>query len=446
MQQRQQHEEYQYGSRIDSITIEPAFSRWRKALSSVVGADFEADRAAMGLPGDVPIVMSGHQAVVFHPGIVAKIAALMHSAKQTGAHPVWIVPDQDAVDPMRIRMPVGAGLDMTAETLQIAPSPMESVAGVSLDAIGEFDADVPEELSELVDYLYGYAGEESLAAQFGYGVVGLACGWLGVQMPTIVFASQLRKTQAFSAMVESMREDPRACVDAYNAAVAAFADGGVRRLDVDDEKLELPLWRVRPGKARERVFAHQLDEVPKDELIARGLMMTAVVRSTLCELFIHGTGGWGYDRITEHWMRAWRGVELSPMAHVTATQKLDFQVDGQRVIEPQRAKWEAHAARHNPALVGDQSTQDAKDRLLGQIKEYQDAGENPIGAYRAMHALLDEYRETNAQALKGLVDRAEEASAHRRAFELADDRTWAFVCFDADSGLRLMEGVRTQMG
>ncbi len=433
-------------STVDSVVVEPAFDAWKQALESPKHTEHAAgDRALLGIATDRPVVMSGHQPAVFYPGIVAKLAALMHSAEQTGACPVWIVPDQDVVDPFVLRIPLGCGEDLQVNDVRIAGEVPALIPACSLGPTTDFVRDIPVQLEGLVERLHAYSFEETLARQCGHAIVELACAWLGVDMPTVVFASDLAATASFGALADAMHADPLACVQAYNRAAAMFPEAGVRALVIDGDRVELPLWRVQAGRVRQRVFADELGEIPCEERMPRGLLMTAVARSALCELFIHGTGGWAYDQVTEEWMRFWRDTELPPMAHVTATQRLDLG-GNEAMLDPARASWEAHHARHTPAMVGDADAAAAKAKIVEQIKDHQRAGTDPFPAYAALHALLQRYRAANSEALRALEQQAAQAKVHRRAFELANDRTWAFVLFDEKCGQALMDRVRAAMG
>ena len=141
--------------------------------------------------------------------------------------------------------------------------------------------------------------------------------------PVQVFASTLHKSDLFGELVESMVREPRTMGEAYNQACEAFPDAGTRPLAIRERAIELPLWRIRPGEARMPVYSTQLDEIPRDQLAPRALLMTAIVRLAGCDLFIHGTGGAAYDRITERWIQTWLAQDLAPIGVASATRTLD---------------------------------------------------------------------------------------------------------------------------
>jgi hypothetical protein len=62
-------------------------------------------REQLGLATDRPIIMSGHQAELWHPGIAAKAFAMSHAAIINAGQPVWLNVDQDANEPTQIAYP-----------------------------------------------------------------------------------------------------------------------------------------------------------------------------------------------------------------------------------------------------------------------------------------------------------------------------------------------------
>src|SRR5579864_8908961 len=93
------------------ITVRPEASTWGGLLRSRAPVDGRAQRfpEELGLPGDRPVIMSGHQAQVWHPGILAKLMAARSAAKLSAAAVAWLVVDQDDHEPWEIRYPVRRG-------------------------------------------------------------------------------------------------------------------------------------------------------------------------------------------------------------------------------------------------------------------------------------------------------------------------------------------------
>lgn len=420
-----------------TITLRPDPAGWRRALGASPAR--APDRHALGLPADRPVVMSGHQPTLWHAGILAKLLAVCELARAADAHAAWIVPDMDEADPTTTRLPDGRGDRLRERAVRVldADPPVPGVPAGALPPSGPAPAD--PDLPGLADALAAFRDEPSMAMQAGRAVVRLACERFGLPEPTVLSASDLCRTCAWTGLLGAIAADPRACVEAYNAAVRANPDAEVRALAVEKSRVELPLWRVRPGlppQPRLPVFSDHLDAVPPDELRPRALAMTAVVRAALADLFVHGLGGERYDRVTEAWLAGWTGApawELCPTGVATADARPDLGVDPDALPDAARARWLAHHARHSPGVLGDEDAARAKARLLARIGTLKAEGRDPAPAFAELQALLRAVRERHADRLAALdadADRAARLSALRL---LAADRTWPWPTLPADT-------------
>lgn len=426
------------------VRIEPAWSEWDAAMADKRSS---LARGELGLDTDRPIVMSGHQPVVFHPGILAKLIALDEASKRTNAQAVWIVPDQDSVDPGRIRVPVGFGESLGAEVVELFPAdiPMAGISACSLPA-HQIAEPIHKSLREVAQWLDQFAGVDSLAEQFAYGTIEYACELLGIEMPRLLFASELFASKQIESVIETMRMDPLRCASMYNDAVAKHPDAGVRRLTIESDRVELPLWGCKNNQPRVAIDSINIDSFAPDELMPRGLLMSALARAHLADLFIHGTGGWIYDRISDDWFKDWLGIQLSPMAMVTATQRMDLGLSAGELIDTARAKWRAHHARHTPGMTGDNEAQQRKDTLVSRIQGFKRGDAHRQVLYQQLQSLLDGYRHQHRARLGELISRADRAEALSKQYELARDRTWAFVLFGQESLNMLDRATRTMLG
>ncbi|MHA7814325.1 MAG: hypothetical protein ACX94C_13160 [Phycisphaerales bacterium] len=411
------------------IDLEPGVGSWKAALQSHTP---HAARAQLGIPNDRPIVMSGHQPIVFHNGILAKLIAQHEIARSTGAGRVWIVPDQDVVDLETIRVPIGSGSDLKATTLRILEpgSIPPGVPAASLPAMDPIDPD-DDRLSDLVEYLRGYTYEPTLARQFASAAIQLASDRLGIDPPQIIYASDLFTSEAiWDRVCNTMRLDPQGTVRTYNQATAKHPGAKIRPLEIRGDDYERPVWKLRDGYARTPVNDSSFDQ---SSTAPRALLMSGICRAFLSELFIHGSGGWVYDQVTEAWFRDWLQIELNPMARASASVYLPLGIDDQDAISLKEAHWRFHHARHHPAIVGDHDTQRTRDELVTCINAARAANENPDPIYQQLVRVLEDHRVRNADALRSLEAQIEHARSHARQIELATDRTWPFPLFDDDT-------------
>ncbi|MBO6738652.1 MAG: hypothetical protein JJ916_02215 [Phycisphaerales bacterium] len=416
-------------NRSIEIDLEPSVESWKAALRTHTP---HPARAQLGIPDDRPIVMSGHQPIVFHNGILAKLIAQHEMAQSTGAGRVWIVPDQDIVDLETIRVPVGSGNDLRTRTVQILEpgSIPPGVPAASLPAMNPIESD-DDRLSDLVEYLRGYTYESTLARQFASATIQLASERLEIDPPQIIYASDLFTSEAiWDHVCNEMRLDPRDAIHAYNSAAEKYPEARIRQLEINDDDSERPLWRLRDGYARTPVSDSTFDQF---STAPRALLMSGICRAFLSELFIHGSGGWSYDQVTEAWFREWVQIELNPMARASASVYLPLGIDDQDAISLKDAHWRYHHARHHPALVGDDDTQRTRDELVTRIDDARAAGEDPDPVYQQLVRVLEDHRVRNADALKSLKSQIEQARGHARQIEIANDRTWAFPLFDDDA-------------
>jgi hypothetical protein len=416
------------------ITLLPGANSWPTKLTAPTDDRHIRARAQLGIPTDQPIVASGHQPILFHPGIVAKLIAMNQWSRATGAVSVWVVPDQDVVDPALVRLPDDSGEVLTDEQIRIGGEANTTSPAAALPPVA-VDPDLPESLEPIGSWLMGYQHEASRAKQFTHATLGMLCEQLGLDEPVMVFASDLLAIDVGRSLVERMVEDPIDSIHAYNSSVAEFSHAGVRPLKITPTHVELPLWRVEGGE-RLPVFVEigKASAFDHSNLLPCGLLMTAIMRLAICDLFIHGTGGYEYDQITEHWMRAWGGHSIAPIVGVSATMTLGLG-GAESAMSPDRAVWLAHHARHNPAMLGDQEAARKKTELVLAIAESKANKSHQATAqlFTNLHQLLDQTRSAHADRIRQFEADSSQAQrmrlAHELANELSNDRTWAFPLY-----------------
>jgi hypothetical protein len=444
--------------RLRSISIEPAPHEWASLVARSWHAahpDRARFRAELGLPRDRPVIMSGHQAEFWHPGILAKYLAASAAARSLDAAAAWIVVDQDTNSPAEIRYVWREkGGPIVARTWHAFPDaarladasvPLCHIAAQQPAPPPGTGSEAAPALARIAGALGAHAGAPSVAHQVTRALE--TCMSDVTPIVPAVFASRLSSTSLFTDLVERMRREPLACVRAYNAAVQAHPAAGMKPL-AEGEDPELPLWSL-PGslldpKPRRRATVRTLREAPATALAPRALFMTALLRLAGCELFIHGLGGGVYDPITEQWIRGWLGRELAPAAVVTATLTLPLEVD---VLPPEAidwAVWRAHHPRHDPVLLGDRAAAAKKAELLVRIRAAKKAGEDPSPAFRELHALLAELRTDHAPVLDRLSSEAVRAGARRPEAAVLHDRTWPFPLYPLEDLAALRDAIEAR--
>lgn len=452
---------------IDEIVVDGAVCGWEPGGAWSLAPGARGFREELGLPVDRPVVMTGHQPVFWHAGILAKYLAVEAVAAKTGAAAAWCVPDQDVVDAGAVAWPAavedgeraGPGRWERVEGRVLSWGGGEPSAGVSVGLLGagEVVEDVdgmPAGLAGVVGALRGVDGESSAArrvwaahARVMGERLGMGCG------EPVAFATGVARTGLFARLVERMREDPMGCAGAYNAAVAAEPGVGMRALAVGDGRVELPLWRAGAGGRRAAVYAADLEDgLEAGDVLPRASLFTGLMRLAGCDLFVHGTGGIGYDRVTERWFADWLGEagdvpgRLCSAGVVTATVLLDLGVPDVTRADLARAVWRARAGRHRPGLIGDEAGQREKDELVRRIDGAAYGSDERAGLFAELRGMLDRVRGERAgeiAALDGEVERVRAGLADRA---IARDRTWPWVLHDDQTLGALRAGIVEKVG
>lgn len=409
-------------------------------------------RRDLGLPVDRAVMLSGHQAGLWHAGILAKADALAAGAAKLGAARAWLVVDQDHNEFATLRVPVRpAGGALAEAGWTIAPRAVAERVGADVPTalVPAFAPEpVPEAvardaagpgtragLERVTAALRRHAGAASAAAQLAGAALELA----GYAEMTRVYATKLAASAGFQFLLARLRADPAGAAGAYNAAVAAHPEAGLAPLSVTPGgPIEVPLWIIRPGSGRRaRCFAADLETVRAGELAPRALMQTAFCRMFLCDLFIHGTGGagldgqGGYDAVTAGWTRGWLGRELAPVATVTATLRLPLS-ERAAVSEAQvrRAAWLAHRAGHDPALVAEAGAGLMKQTLGRLAADRRRPHADRERLFARLRELLSEVEQFNAGRIERFRLGAEELRRQHAEDRLPADRTWPFPWHD----------------
>ncbi len=427
-------------SRVDhtpeSLTIRPAPRTWRSLIRRNSSADALLIRRELGLSTDRPIIMTGHQAEFWHPGILAKYLATDAAASALRAQPAHLVVDQDRAETVPLHYPARSNGSLSIGTATVRertppPTPRDPAPPVT------------SQLAHLLTTFARHQASPTLAHQVSSTVSDLLQPFLSLQAPTL-FATQLSHTSLFQSLVSKMSRNPESCITAYNAAAARRPTSGIRPLTASDiqDRWELPLWHLPPGRPRTHVFAENLATIPPHELAPKALFMTALLRLAACDLFIHGTGGGGgtdddshegYDLVMEDWLESWLDIprsQLAPMAVVTATRYLPLSSDAiPTAADLAHARWLAHHARHDPAMLGNVTAATAKQLLLDQISLLPRHSRARADAFRQLHSILDASRRAHAAALAALDANAGRAAARFAERDILFNRAWPFPLF-----------------
>ena len=497
------------------LTVEPPLNKWqvgvvdgglshdRAGLFDLINAN--AQRLGSGAlsgqsgkgDGGNTVIATGHQAWLWHPGILAKDLAMTVAAARMGAGMFHVVVDQDAHAALQLDLPVIRNKQLSIESVSLGPDdpaiPTACRSSVAAEVItsnllaakrrlgdslaGGLTGGVAEGIDGVIEAFGGTPSCVTLAEQLTVALARLrrlvgassgddGRGWGENQCGTlpVVFVSQLTGLSFYQAMLDRMLNDAQRCVSCYNRAAAGRPDAGILPLRVERDRVELPLWLLRWGKPRQRVFADLAgdpalftlengqpiegswspdggwgskgwgEDRSGHVLAPRALLLTAVLRRYCCDLFIHGKGGLVYDRVTEVWWQDWLGEALAPMTAVSADLRLEFDVpisDEQAVRD---AQWWLHHLPHNIDRLATiptplNPTVAEKRAVLSHMDDDRDSHRR-ARAFKRVHQINRNLVEANPAVITEARRRLEQAQIGVANQQIAGKRDWCFGLYD----------------
>lgn len=419
-------------------------------------------------PQATPIILTGHQAQLWHPGIFAKDLAAHALARKLGGVAVHHVVDQDVheawsvdrpqihTDPHDPDAPPALSIKTARHGTTQGAVPTGSQPPAELDAelteLTEWPALMPQALTAARD-----SGAKTLAMQVAVALHTVREA-LGVALP-VVTTTDLAQLPVFQRLVDRMLDDPEACTAAYNEACRSHPDAGMLPLRVRPGEVELPLWAVTWRGARRRVLADTEDTpailvdprgepIDRADVRPRALTMTAAMRSGLGDLFIHGKGGGVYERVTEHWLQHWLGETLNPMAVVSADLHLDLDVPVHDREELAHARWCAHHLPHNVdrvlGLIDDPGANAKVARKHALLKKLDGFHPKPKRSawFQELHAINAELVAENPRLIEQAREFVRQCEAGVRNQAVAGRRDWAIPIYPKDKLVELRDAIR----
>ncbi|MEM7229400.1 MAG: hypothetical protein AAF432_11365 [Planctomycetota bacterium] len=399
-------------------------------------------RLELGLDTDRPILATGHQALLWHPGILAKyllVDAVTRSGRFASAN---LVVDQHAGGYADLLIPVQRADGSLAERmLQLTTTPKDVPMGMHYaftpprppQQLSAALPSVQTGVERICSAIYVHRDAPNAAIQMSEALSDLMEPWVA-RMPNVT-ASDLVESTLSRRMLEAMVEDPWAMAESYNRAVRAFSHIGVATLLIRDDYVELPLWRVRDDGRRMHAYDSDVqayldgrDNAPR--LMPRALYMTALIRLAMCDVFVHGTGGANYDRAMERWLQDWLGVQPSEIAVATSTLQLPLRDESEPVPDVNALRRDVRRLWHNPE-------QDPSSRLPGEKKSSylsmiaNEPRNSPRRreAFFEMHRELGTLRQTFGSRLNAARTRAVAGERAASDAAIAARRSWAFPLY-----------------
>ena len=377
---------------------------------------------------DKPLIVTGHQCVFFHCGILVKYMLVDQLARRGGGVALNLVVDNDLPKHLNLTAPVRAGDGLKVAEVPLAEPqmevPMEYQPAPGSDQLARF-ADRLEQLSvgdELRDALGRIAAVLDEAQRAAGSLADLmmmlnhrlakselGLDWL--ELPVSIMAG----SRVFAGFVCDMLVNAERVRGCYNGALARWAQGdragkskrsGGRGAGPLPELAaqESPFWLFRRGQRRCGLFVRREGDslvmgdgradvvsVPvavlsgdpaggSAALLAalkgcnvgirpRAVTLTAFARLFLADMFVHGLGGARYDQVTDLFIGDYYGLKPPIFACTSATMHLPVgrYVDSEQAVEQLRqTRHDRRDLRFNPQRYVKGVSADRLNSLLEQ--------------------------------------------------------------------------------
>ena len=313
---------------------------------------------AAGYDSNAPVIASGHQPSMYHPGVAIKTMALAQAAAQSGATPLFITVDHDDIDASAVSIPMIRDGRLVKTSHTLFPSAHGRVlekAGVEgwevtrarlNDAARLMDSprlDGPR--SAMEEFLRRLDNRPPDSAK-NYADIAILLrrawerpvngGYLEIPVSSIC------QTRTFLHFAASIMEDIEKFAGAYNEQLELYRkEHGLRypanpfpNLGKTGASWESPFWTLA-GDKREKLYVAPDGRIVTEDgstnipvgaitgnaipIRPRAITLSLYMRLMACDLFIHGVGGAKYDHVTDGIIRGYYGVAPPGYAVVSAT-------------------------------------------------------------------------------------------------------------------------------
>jgi hypothetical protein len=379
----------------------------------------KAARDFIGHDDDQPLVATGHQTELYHPGVWVKNALIHRIAVKMSGQAAHFAVDTDAPKHLHVRWP-GGSREITDDSA-IATAPWSGLlkcptVGHLEELRADFDREAGTwEFSPCVDTFFGAlgkaAGESPSLRRALATAIHEVDSSLGLQYHART-VSALWLSEPYLAYVHHILRTANDFATTYNRALAEYrARDGLKTsvrpmpdLRISMQSVEIPFWiddlanRTRDRAKLEisgrhyqlRLASGAVFEIDRKcagwhaaaklsdwcrqqqvRLTPRALTMTLFFRLCLADQFVHGIGGGRYDQVTEDVIERHFGFEPPKFAVTTATLYFPAAL-GQRRINLRPMLQEGRRIRHGLLSKDKMSTVRTIETLPRYSRQRQD--------------------------------------------------------------------------
>ncbi len=432
------------------------------------------------------VVMTGHQPVIFHPGLAAKYVVAESFASQHQAAAIALIIDTDEGDAGEFQFPslVANSSKKTIRSVSIAAnsglyyssqlrSATERTAIFSSAVSSLRECGCVEAAMRSEKVFQEYQSLKTTSTIAANTLVRRSQG-IGGRMPEIPLSSvcSLPEVMQFFGTILNRATDFHEC---YNASLDQFrSEHNIRNeanpfpnLKHSGDQFELPFWIVNPSTGTREIVSltttlsdrwlcaagQRLTEIHRGlemesltalmfqglRLVPRGALITAMLRLLFSDVFIHGTGGGRYDEFTDRLVHSWWKEQPSSVAVVTTSQYL-FEDQRQRFAKLQVLNSQLRDLQFNPQRYFGQgffSANDeqqlaqqvaSRDQKVATMKNQRGEGQSGKQLGKEIQQLNDQLKDLVANLLAPSLQELQQFD--EATVKTLQTRTWPWFYFD----------------
>jgi hypothetical protein len=379
-----------------------------------------------------PLIATGHQLGLHHPGVWAKNVLIHELATAVGGQAYHVAVDTDGPKHLHLRWPGESwpitddprlvGADWAGLLQSPTPGHVQAMttAFEAASRAWKFHSLLPEFLAALRRLTLESAQLTAAVTNAVHEVE-----WqLGLRHHALL-ASPIWQSPAYLAFAHHILANADSFANAYNAALHEYRRGnGVGNpgrpwpdLRVAPDEIEVPFWidslqaeartrgsvmrrdgrfAIRAGggdiftldpAAEGIAAADRLARFLSDHAIRlspRAMTLTCFLRLFMADQFVHGIGGARYDQVTDQVIERWFGLRAPAFSVTTATLLFPAAAGADRV-DLHAVAQEGRRLRHGSDLPWKRET-------VAQIESLPRRSAERSRAYYQMHSMLDEVR------------------------------------------------------
>lgn len=407
----------------------------KQARAEVLGLFPSPTRGeGLGVKGsnDAPLLVTGHQPELSHPGVWVKNFALNGLARRLGGIPLHLIVDNDTMKSATITFPIWD--EWKPESVRLKSA-----------AYDEFDVEQPWEtrgvrdsgqwnvfVQRVADAAKGWGYEPILCSPLprGSGAAGELAGTWSHRFTTLrrrfehhwgcdnreLPVSILSQTDSFRRFVRHIADDADCFRNAYNISVHQYRRTyslRSRSHPVPDlAKHELPFWVVDSSRRRAATAADT-----GLLLRPRALTLTLFARLCLGDFFLHGIGGGKYDEVTDALLRDYFGIEPPRYQVLSATLHLPLKTFRSTHDDVHRLHRRRRDLDWNPERFIDLREAIGLKRRKSELLEHPPTGK---AKRRAWFRELQEVKREIRQFVTAQISDTERKWAHARSEVMAN--------------------------